>query len=152
MAVISMVADSRTSGHIRVKLNRSLHAQLPSLRRKQSLNTSGNSPPEGSSPCSQIPAICSYSDSEKLRPQKLHIFLSFQKIIVNIFFITPVSGSEARSRQLARPRRRWTDNIKMDFGQNSWSDKDCIGVAQDRDVWKDLVNAVMILRVQSNPG
>jgi hypothetical protein len=35
-------------------------------------------------------------------------------------------------RPLGRPRRRWADNIRMDFGEVGWSDVDWIGLAQDR--------------------
>jgi hypothetical protein len=48
---------------------------------------------------------------------------------------------------LGRPRRRWMDNIKMDLGEVGWGDVDWIGLAQDRDKWRALVNAVMNLRV-----
>jgi hypothetical protein len=37
------------------------------------------------------------------------------------------------------------DNIKMDLGE--WSGVDWIGLAQDRDKWRALVNAVKNLRV-----
>jgi hypothetical protein len=42
---------------------------------------------------------------------------------------------------------RWVDNIKMDLGDIEWSDVDWICLAQDRDKWKALVNAVMNLPV-----
>ena len=48
-------------------------------------------------------------------------------------------------RTLRRTRRRWEDNIKMDLqevGCGLW-----IELAQDRDRWRALVNAVMNLRV-----
>jgi hypothetical protein len=48
---------------------------------------------------------------------------------------------------LGRARRRWVDNIKMDLGEIECGDMDWIGLAQDRDTWKALVNAVMNLRV-----
>ena len=51
-----------------------------------------------------------------------------------------------RKRQLERPRRRWVDNIKMDL--EKWDGgMDCIDLAQDRDRWRAVVNAVMNLRV-----
>jgi hypothetical protein len=48
---------------------------------------------------------------------------------------------------LGRPRRRWEDNIRMDLGEVGWRDVYWIGLAQDRDRWRALVNAVMNLRV-----
>jgi hypothetical protein len=44
-----------------------------------------------------------------------------------------------------RPRCRWVDNIKMDPGDIGWGDVDYIGLAQDRDRWRALVNAAMNL-------
>jgi hypothetical protein len=37
------------------------------------------------------------------------------------------------------------DNIKIDLLEIGWSGVDWIGLAQDRDKWKALVNAVMNL-------
>jgi hypothetical protein len=45
-----------------------------------------------------------------------------------------------------RPRG-WVDNIKMDLLEMGWGSVDWIGLAQDRDKWRALVNAVMNLRV-----
>jgi hypothetical protein len=44
------------------------------------------------------------------------------------------------------------DNIKMDLGEIGWGGVDWIGLAQDRDRRRALVNAVMNLRVQQNAG
>ena len=46
-----------------------------------------------------------------------------------------------------RPRRRWKDNIKMDLQEVKCGGTDWIELAQDRDRWQELVNAVMNLRV-----
>jgi hypothetical protein len=46
-----------------------------------------------------------------------------------------------------RPRLRWVDNIRMDLGEVGWGDVDWIGLAQDRDTWRALVNSVMKFRV-----
>jgi hypothetical protein len=46
-------------------------------------------------------------------------------------------------RSLRRPRRRWIDNIKMDFLEIEVSVVDWIGLAQDRYSWRALVNSVM---------
>jgi hypothetical protein len=47
-----------------------------------------------------------------------------------------------------RPRHRWED-IKMEVGCGGM---DWIELAQDRDRWRPLVNAVMNLRVLQNAG
>jgi hypothetical protein len=39
------------------------------------------------------------------------------------------------------------DNIKMDLREIGWDGRDWIHMAQDRDQWRALVNAVMNLRV-----
>jgi len=46
-----------------------------------------------------------------------------------------------------RPRRRWEDNIRMDLQEIIFVGTDWIKLAQDRDRWSALVNAVMNLRV-----
>ena len=48
---------------------------------------------------------------------------------------------------LGKPRRRWEDNIKMDLQEVGCGSMDWIDLAQDRDRWRALVNAVMKLRV-----
>jgi hypothetical protein len=50
-------------------------------------------------------------------------------------------------RPLGRPRRRWVDNIRMDLVEVGCGDVDWIGLAQDRDKWRALANAVMNIRV-----
>ena len=50
-------------------------------------------------------------------------------------------------RPLGRPRRRWVDNIRMDLQEVGCGYVDWIGLAQDRDGWRTLVNAVMNFRV-----
>ena len=56
-------------------------------------------------------------------------------------------GKPEGKRPLGRPRRRWVDNIRMDLQEVSCGYVDWIGLAQDRDGWRKLVNAVMNLRV-----
>jgi len=46
-----------------------------------------------------------------------------------------------------RPRHRWEDNIKMDLQEVGCGGMDWIKLAQDRDRWWAVVNAVMNLRV-----
>jgi hypothetical protein len=48
---------------------------------------------------------------------------------------------------LGRPRRRLEDNIRMDFQEVGCEVMDWIGLAQDRDRWREIVNAVINLRV-----
>jgi hypothetical protein len=56
-------------------------------------------------------------------------------------------GKPEGKRPLGRPRRRWVDNIKMELLEIGWGGVDWIGLAQDRDQWKAILNAVMNLRV-----
>jgi hypothetical protein len=46
-----------------------------------------------------------------------------------------------------RPRRRWVDNIRMDLGEVGWGDVGWIGLVQDKNRWRALVNLVLNLRV-----
>jgi hypothetical protein len=48
-------------------------------------------------------------------------------------------------RPLGIPRRRWVDN--MELSEICQGGVDWIGLAQDRDKWMNLLNAVMNLRV-----
>jgi len=56
-------------------------------------------------------------------------------------------GKPEGKRPLGRPRRRWEDNIKMDLQEVGCWGIDRIELAQDRNRWPALVNAVMSLRV-----
>jgi len=50
-------------------------------------------------------------------------------------------------RPFGRPRRRWEDNIKMYLQEVGCGGMDWIELAQGRDRWRALVNAVMNIRV-----
>jgi len=56
-------------------------------------------------------------------------------------------GKPEGKRPLGRPRRRWEDNIKMDLQEVGCRGMNWIELAQDRQRWRALVNAVMNLRV-----
>jgi len=53
---------------------------------------------------------------------------------------------------MGRPRRGWEYNIKMDLQEVGCGNKDWIGLAQDRDRRRTLVNAVTNLGVPRNAG
>ena len=55
-------------------------------------------------------------------------------------------GKHGVKRSLGRPRCRWEDNIKMDLQEVECGGIGWIDLAQDRDRWPLVVNAVMNLR------
>ena len=57
-----------------------------------------------------------------------------------------VGKLEGKSK-LGRPRRSWEDNNKMNLQELGCGGMDWIELAQDRDRWRALVNAVINLRV-----
>jgi hypothetical protein len=56
-------------------------------------------------------------------------------------------GQPEGKRLLGRPRRRWEDNIKMNLREVGCGGMEWIGLPQDRDRWRALVNAVMNFRL-----
>jgi hypothetical protein len=56
-------------------------------------------------------------------------------------------GKPEGKRPLGSQRRIWMGNIRMDLGEIEWDGVEWIGLAQDRDKWRALVNVVMNLRV-----
>jgi hypothetical protein len=53
---------------------------------------------------------------------------------------------------LGRPRHRWEDNIKMDLQEVGCGGKGWIDLAQDKDRWQEIVNAVMNYWLPYNVG
>jgi hypothetical protein len=56
-------------------------------------------------------------------------------------------GRTERKRPLEIPRRRWGANIKMDLQEVECGGMDLIALAQGRDMWRAVVNAVMNLQL-----
>jgi hypothetical protein len=56
-------------------------------------------------------------------------------------------GKPEGKRPLVRPRRKWVNNIGMDLGEVGCCDVDWIGLAQDRNRCRSLVNSVLNLLV-----
>jgi len=54
-----------------------------------------------------------------------------------------LAGKTEGKRQLGRPRRRWKDNIKMDLQEVGCRGIDWMELAQCRERWRALANAVM---------
>jgi hypothetical protein len=83
-------------------------------------------------------AWCSVKNSTGTNLPLLLLLLLLYKILV---------GKLERMRPLRRPRRRWEDNIRIDFTEVGWEGGNWFQVAQDRDQWRALVNTVINLRV-----
>jgi hypothetical protein len=61
-------------------------------------------------------------------------------------------GKPEEKGPLGRRRRRWVDNIRMDFVEGGWGDVDWIGLAQDRDRLRALAYSILNLQVPLNAG
>jgi hypothetical protein len=62
-------------------------------------------------------------------------------------YIEGLVGIFNGKRPLGRRRRRWKSSIEIDLREVRWRGMDWIDLAQDRDRWRELVNAVMNFRI-----
>jgi hypothetical protein len=104
-----------------------------------------------------LPFICFAVKPMAHLYQKL--FQCVGNVTVALLSLKPCKRLELRSRKLGlfriyfsysllgRPRRRWEDNIQMDLQEVGGGYGDWMELAQDRDRWRVLVNAVMNFRV-----
>jgi hypothetical protein len=58
-----------------------------------------------------------------------------------------LAGKSESRGPIGRPRHMWEGNIQMDLGELGWSGMDWILVAQDKNMWRALVNTIMNLQV-----
>ena len=58
-----------------------------------------------------------------------------------------LTGKPTGKRPLGRPRRRWEDNIRMDLEEIGINVGNWVDSAQERNYWRDLVNAPLNFRV-----
>jgi hypothetical protein len=88
------------------------------------------------------PSIIRIMKSRRLRWAR-HVARIGEKRNVYKLLVGKLEGK----RPLGRPRLTWLDNIRMDLVEVGWGDVDWIGLAQDRDRWRALVNSVLNLRI-----
>jgi hypothetical protein len=55
-------------------------------------------------------------------------------------------------RPLGKHKRIWDDDIKMAHEEMGRRGRDWIDLAQDKDTWRAVVNAVMSFRIRQNAG
>jgi len=56
-------------------------------------------------------------------------------------------GKPEGKRTLERSRRKWENNIEIDLQKVGCGGLDWIDLAQDRDGWREIVNAIMNFRI-----
>jgi hypothetical protein len=61
-------------------------------------------------------------------------------------------GKAEGKKPLGGPRHRWVDSIKLDLAEIGQNGLNWIGLAQDRDKWRALANAVMNLCIHKMLG
>jgi hypothetical protein len=70
----------------------------------------------------------------------------------SVLLLLLLVGNPEGKRPIGRPIRRLADNIRMELGEVGWGDVDWIGLSEDKNRWRALVNSVLILRVPWNAG
>jgi hypothetical protein len=70
----------------------------------------------------------------------------------SVYRVLVGGGRTERKRPLGTPRRRWDYYIKMDLQEVDWWGMDWIGLVQDRDGWREVVNVIMNSLVPKNVG
>jgi len=96
----------------------------------------------GRSSCIPLTQYCSGDKNEKNEMGRAFSAYGGEKKRIQLFV-----GKPEGKRPLGRPRLRWEDNINMDLQEVRCGCMDWIELAQDRDKWRALLNAVMNLRV-----
>ena len=56
--------------------------------------------------------------------------------------LSRLTGTTAGKRPLGRPRRRWEDNIRMEFKEIGLNTRTCVVSVQDRDYWRALQRGI----------
>jgi hypothetical protein len=65
---------------------------------------------------------------------------------------TLLVGKPQGKRPIGRPRHWWVDNIGADLGELGWGYVDWIGLAQDMNMWRALVNSVLTFEFHTMLG
>jgi len=90
---------------------------------------------------------CSPNILQVLKSRRMRWAEHVARIVESRVVYRVLVGKPEGKRPLGRPRRRWEDNIEMDLQEVECGGMDWMELAQDRDRWRALVNAVMNLRV-----
>jgi hypothetical protein len=56
-------------------------------------------------------------------------------------------GKTEGNKPLGKPKRRFVHNIRIELGEVGWVDVDWIGLAEDRNRWRTLLNSVLNFRI-----
>ena len=98
--------------------------------------------------CGRCPVFASYTLAFASQLRKKHGKTSFRVLYYsNNDAIKSTDSCKFWALLVHHHRHRWVDNIRMDLQEVGCGYVDWIGLAQDRDRWRTLVNAVMNLRV-----